>query len=597
MSARGQTSRNARTAATGGPAPVVVWSAIALSAVAALLRITGPLLPVVRPAHDAGFTAWPLLAALALLPVTVAAVLAWLGRPEVAAAVLTVLAFFAPGELLVQLQLAVDVSRASLPWLVMPTSLAPLHPGPGLWLVVGAQLATVAAGVMVLPWWRGAGSAAIAEGNGQSLQPGEPGLAEGTGRQARVTVALCVGVVAAMALLVVGPYISDNLLLLGRTVLGQPVLPLLGGLLLVVAAVLAPALAAAHPDPALSAGGLAGAGIGLLVVAMPPLVAGVVMAQLHPTWGPWTVVVVALVLVAMAAREAFPRSGGRADPDLPGQTRLQGAAGGLALLAGAAALASAVTPQFVEPPGLPRVDSLDHRLLVPAGVLLVLLGAAMLLPRIARQVRPALSVAWAVVPMAAFAALDVVFTATGIAGVRAGAGAWLAGLAAVAAAAAGGCAGLAGGVERDDVDLSDRSARRPVLAVAVAAVVLAVAGFGLPVLHATDYSPPGLWSGFRFASWGLLLALLAVAVSALLAAYSRPARGVASLLGAAAVLGVHCLELPVTAARAADTGPGAGLPVSLLAILALLVAAALSWRAGARTAKATGGPTRQMVKH
>ncbi|MFC7617827.1 hypothetical protein ACFQV2_34900 [Actinokineospora soli] len=135
-------------------------------------------------------------------------------------------------------------------------------------------------------------------------------------------------------------------------------------------------------------------------------------------------------------------------------------------------------------------------------------------------------------------------------------------------------AAVAGGAERDDVDLTERRYPLPVAAAAAVGALLAVGAWGLPVLTAPDLVAPGVWSGFRFASWGLLLGLGAVVAAAALAPASRPERGAALLLGAAALLGVRALEYPLTAARAAEGAPGQGLWLALAALAAFVVAAA-----------------------
>jgi hypothetical protein len=264
---------------------------------------------------------------------------------------------------------------------------------------------------------------------------------------------------------------------------------------------------------------------------------------------------------------------------LPGQARLQSAAGVLGALAGVAALGGVLTPQLVVPEGMTVPDSYDSRLLLPAGVLVGLLGVASLSPRLATAVRPALAVGAAAVPLAGAAAFDAVLTAGQVsADVRAGVGAWLTGLAVLAAAAAACCAGLAGGVERDDVDLTELRPNLAVAGPAAVAALLAVGAFGFPALRAPDYVAPGVWSDFRIASWGLLAGLVAVVGAAVLAPLCRPRRRVALLLGATGVVGVRLLELPLTSGRAEGSSAGPGTWLALGCALALLVAVGLSAR-------------------
>jgi hypothetical protein len=154
-------------------------------------------------------------------------------------------------------------------------------------------------------------------------------------------------------------------------------------------------------------------------------------------------------------------------------------------------------------------------------------------------------------------------------------GVWFTGLAMIIAAVAAGLAALAGAVERDDVDLTERGANLAVIVPAAAAVLLAIGAFGLPAVRAPDFVAPGIWSEFRLASWGLLVALVVVIVVAVLAPGSRPAQAASLLLGAAALVGIHLLELPLTGARAANATAGQGTWLSV-ACAAALVAAAIA---------------------
>lgn len=570
----GTSTREAAGSAGIGAGAVI--TAIAFAVLAALLTLLGPLLPVVRPDHPAAFTAAPMLVVLAILPLLAALVALWRRRPATAFGLLATVALFAPGQLVEDLQLATDVSHSARPELVMPTSLAPLQPSVGLWLLVAGRGCAIVAGVVSVVALRRAraGSGTPTTGDGDVVTRGV--LAP----QGRITLALCAGLVAATSLLVVAPFDSDDPFLLSRTLLERQGPALAGGLLLVVAAVAA-AVGAVGAERWTAVGGTAGTALGLLALALPDVVSGTVVPRLHPTWGPCVMLatVVALAVsaffMARSARSTGVPAGSRGDRelDLPPVTRLHVAGGLLGTIGGALALVAAFAAQIEVPPTLPPVVGVDRWLLVPAGALVAGLGIAMLLPRVAAIVRPAFVVAATAVPMAAAGGADFVLTATRIDGVRAAAGPWFAGFAVLVVVIAVVCAGLAGGVERDEVDLSTRRLRPVVLCTALLGLGLAVAGFGVPVERAGGYEPPGLWSNFRFASWGMVVVLVTLLVVALVAAFARPSRGVALLLGGAAVLGVHCAELPLTASRAPDTVAGGGQLLSLLGVLALLIAA------------------------
>jgi hypothetical protein len=145
------------------------------------------------------------------------------------------------------------------------------------------------------------------------------------------------------------------------------------------------------------------------------------------------------------------------------------------------------------------------------------------------------------------------------------------------AAAAAVSAAIAGSAERDDVDLTERTTHLPVALPAGAAILFSIGAFGFPMITAPDFVAPGIWADFRLASWGLLIAMAVVIAAGLLAAVARPARATALLLGAAAVVGVHALELPMTSDRARDAAAGSGTWLAVAACLAFLVAAGVAY--------------------
>jgi hypothetical protein len=185
------------------------------------------------------------------------------------------------------------------------------------------------------------------------------------------------------------------------------------------------------------------------------------------------------------------------------------------------------------------------------------------------------------------AALDAAFTGTASNGprldvpvvtpeVHLGAAVWFAGIAIVLATAAAVAAAVAGGAERDEVDLTERRVNNRIAIPLGAAVLLAFWAFGSPMLTAPDFAAPGIWSHFRLASWGLLIGLAVVVAAAAIAALARPARAAALLFGAASVVGVHLLELPMTGDRVADAAAGTGTWLGLACLVALVVSAVLA---------------------
>jgi hypothetical protein len=532
---------------------------------------------VVNPPAPPAFPAWPLLLVLDLLPAVVAAGFLLRGRPGVAGAVLTAYALLAPGRAVADLQLAADAGLTGRPELLRPTSLAPLHPAPGLWLLLAGHLATALAGLLA------AGRVGASEDGGR----GEAVARMAPLRQGRLAAALCLGLAAAVGL-VGRPFFSDDPFLVPRAAMDAPAWAMAGGLLIGLAVVLAAVLAVSAADPATARGGLLGVATGVLALAVPPLVATAVVPGLHLTWGPPVALLAAAGLAGFAvpAGRALPveddRREERTEVTLPGQARLQTAAGLLAVLTGVAALGGVLAPQLVVPEGMSLPEGYASRLLLPAGLLVGLLGLASLSGRLANAVRPALAIACAAVPLAGAAAVDAALTASQIGDdVRPGVGTWLTALAILGSVAVAGCAAVAGGVEREEVDLTDVRPNPGATVPAALGALLAVGAFGLPALRAPDYVDPGVWSDFRVASWGLLVGLATVVGAAVLAPLCRPARRTALLLGAAGVVGVRLLEVPLTGARAEGASAGPGTWLAVACALALLVGALLSARGAA----------------
>lgn len=572
----------ARGLAAWSTFPIRLRCALGAAAVGGLLLAVGPLLPVVSPAMPPGFTAGPLLFLVGLLPVGVAITLAALGSAPAARGALLAAALYAPGRAIADAQLAVQSSVAARPELVMPTALVRLHGATGLWLLLAGEVLVLTAGLLTV----GTGDAAVPSDRGTGRTSG--------GYQGPVLVALGLGVVVALGLLVV-PFTSSTPFLLANGVLDAPPLALAGGLLIAVAAPLAATIAVTSAEPAAARGWLLGGSAVALTIALPRIVSGLAVSGLHPSWGPYVAVVAALVLAAIGTVServvpaADPDGGSDADADgtvepaelrLPGQSRLHVATGVLGLIAAGAALVGADTNLYVVASNPAQDTDVAGRLLIPAAVLVGICAIGMLIPRWAATVRPAFASAWVAILLAGFGAMDTAMTASQIDGVTIGIGTWATGLAMLAAAAAASCAALAGGVERDDVDLTELTWRPKILVPAALAAVLAIAAFGLPVLRSGDFTPPGLWSDFRFASWGLVCGVVGVLVAALLAPTCRPVRAAGLLLGAAGVLAVRLLSLPLNHTIAPGTMAGPGMPLAAAGLVVLLVAAGIAmWQA------------------
>ncbi|HET8643336.1 MAG TPA: hypothetical protein VFM37_15470 [Pseudonocardiaceae bacterium] len=568
-----------------GAAPL---PALVVATAGAVLLAVAPALAVVRAGDGAhlgpAFVAWPLVALLALAPAVAAWLLAGYARPAAAVGLLGSFGLLAVGRAAVDLQILADPWSAQRPELFVPVSLAELTAGPAVAVLLLGHVLTMLAGALAV------GSLLRARQGGAALPPDS----RPAGRSGPLVAALFGGTLAAAGLMS-RPFRSSDPYLIPSAAVDAAGPTMVGMLLIAGGALLAACLAASAADPDTAWGGLAGAAAGVAVVALPPLAAAAAGDDIGISAGPLVALGGAALLAGTAWLVATGRGEAPADGEeavrLPAALRLRRVAGGLAVTAGVAGLLGAVTDQVTVSGQLTAGSLLTApvvypaRLLVPAGVLLVVLGALMLAPRAGAVVRPALVAGWAAMALAATATLDLTLTATQLDGLDAGFAGWPTGLALLLAPAAGALAGVAGGVEREEADLTDPAARRAdrvVLVTGGLAAVLALPAFGLPLVTSADYLPAGLWSRFGVASWGLLAAAAVVVAAGLLAPRSRPARSVALLLGAAAVVAVHLTAVPLVGARGeapGSVGPGTWFAIACgLSLLAAVVRSNAVWQ-------------------
>ena len=527
-----------------------------VAAAGALLTAVAPAVGVVDGSAPPAFTAWPLLAPLALLPTALAAVFLVRGQVLTAAAALVAPAAFAVGRLLNDVQLLVGPLDASRPELFRPASLEPPSPSAGVWLLLAGHVLLIAAGAL-------------------ATLGAEPDVRSD---RASFVLPATAGIVAGIGLFT-APFTSADALIPARGTFDSPTWPMLGGLVLTVAAPALAVLAASSTTTEARKGGLLGLAAVLLGSAVPPIATAFAVDAVGPAVGPFLVLAAAVAL-------AWPQRAGKRDAEeydaeehdaeehnveLPGQRRLNAIAAVLGLVAAALAAVGASTDHLVLPGGYPPPADYAARLLWPAAIATGVLAVALLAKS---AVRPAFTVVAATVPLAAAGALDAVFTATQVDVVQPGTGVWFTAGALVAAAVAAGTAALAGAVERDEVGTTTTEPPLPLIAATLIAVLLAVGAFSLPVLRAPDYVPIGAF-GLRVGSFGLFVAMAAVVVAAVVALKARPSRGAALLLGSAVVTAVRAWEYPLTAARAADAAPGPGLWLAVAATAAFVLSGAL----------------------
>lgn len=379
----------------------------------------------------------------------------------------------------------------------------------------------------------------------------------------------------------------------------------------------------------------AGAGVALLALtvvllaALPGLAAvggaGVVGSDetgmrvrraVHSALGAGVVAGVAPVLAAAVARDGLAVSpgavlamaGGLLLIGVPARTAVlrSRAAGVLALLTAGAALFGALLPSTTVATTAP-IETGAGLLLLPAALVLAVPAVLVVVgtPRLVVRARPTLSVAWLTVPFAAGPALDVVLAATdgsapvigpfGAVGVPTtavgiGPGGWAVVGALVLAVLTAVLAVGAGFAERRDVsggwsplgnrpaDGTDTVEPDPtMLPMCALAAVLAVPGFGGPLARETvaANAAGGAWQNPGAAAWGSLAGVVGVAIAVLLAPRARPARALALLGAAGALLVVRLSALVLTPPRAGE-GVGIGTWAAVVCLVVTLGAAAVA---------------------
>ncbi|MDQ3788222.1 MAG: hypothetical protein M3422_13400 [Actinomycetota bacterium] len=546
----------------------------------AVLTVVGVGQGLVVDAPAPGFSSGVLLGGLAFAAPLAAVIFVLAGRAIVGAGVLSGAALLAPGLAVVDAQFLVDALQASRPEMLVPTSLAALEPSSGSYLLLAGHLAALVAGVL-------AAGRAGADPNSDYFAALDRSVSV-SGRGAAMGWALAAATVS-IAGLIVPPFRSDNAFLLGRGLGDSPTLVRYGVILLAVTLLVGGVAAAGSSRPALARGMGFGVFLALAWLALPQVFAVAAIDWLRAERGGGLLTLVPLAVLVVIL---FVVRGERAGPvDRDREVELETSplhlvTGVLGVLTGVAAIAGAIGALVVVEGGGDQPESYANRQLIPAGIVVVVLGAA-LFTRWAGAVRPAFVVSLGAVAVVGFASLDAAFTGTTVPGTpfnmpvmtaetRVGAGTWFAVVAILLAGFAAVASVVAGGAERDDVDLTARTLHTRTAIPAAAAILFAVGAFALPMIAAPDFTAPGIFSEFRLASWGLLIGLTVVAGAAAVAAYSRPHRAAALLFGGAAVVGVHLLELPMTGDRADGATAGAGTWLSLACLVALVVAAVVA---------------------
>jgi hypothetical protein len=550
-------------------APIRLRLALLLSVAGAALTFIGVQQGLVVNEPAAAFASTPLLLILAAVPAALAVGAVLFGRAPTAAGILVGAALLAPGLALIDAQFIHDALLAARPEIMVPTSLAPLTPTTGAYLLLVGHVVTAAAGIL---------AAGRAGADPDSDYFAALDATASTNRRGKaVGWALAAGSVSVIGLLL-PPFRSDDAFIVAQDLIGSPSLVMYGGMLIALTLLIGGVVAAIDPRTAVARGVAIGLFVALAWLVVPQLVAIAAVDWVHFERGAPLLALLPVGVLALLI------AGDKSETDT--QVSLENSplhliTGVLGVLAGAAALFGAFGTLVIT--GVDQPESYANRQLLPAGILIIVLGIA-LFTRWAGAVRPVLVVALGAIPLVGLAALDTAFTATtlgnaipgltvAVSETRVGPAVWFIIAALGLAAAAAVAAVVAGGAERDDVDLSKRVFHGRYAIPTGGAVLFAIGAFASPMIKASDYTAPGIVTDFRLASWGLLIGLLVVVGAAGIAAVARPARAAALLFGAAIVVGVHVLELPMTGGRATDAQAGSGTWLSLACLVALVVAA------------------------
>ncbi|WP_158881091.1 hypothetical protein [Amycolatopsis anabasis] len=567
---RGETSRSdSRSPDVADEASAkLLAAAFAAGGLAAVLLTLGALLPVVH-GGSRGYASGPLLVALALLPMVLAAAFVLTRRPLVAAGVLAGFGALAPGRIVLDLQFLVDPSLTAHPELYRPVSLAWPGPGPGLWLALAGQAALGVAGLLA------------ARLLARQVDLRGSAAPSGVGGRRWLAGTVLAGLVAGVGL-VMAPYRSGDAFLPAWNAFEGPLLVLGGCLLLACALPLAGAFAMGSGAGEVAGGCLFGLAGGVAAVAVPNLVSGLAVQSARPSAGPIVALLGAAILVVLAFAPAGPRTVDESgEANLPGKRGLRVATGLFGMFTAFLAVSGALVPQIVKPDGTTGgAESPARFLLLTAGLLVGVLGLAMLVPSLAARIRPVLSVCWIGVPLAGTAVVDTALASTEVFGTYSvGSGMVWTSLAMFAAATTACCSVIAGMVERDESEDADADGPRPgpgLLVPLVLGGLLAVGAFGLPATGAPAYTGASLFGRFDTPSWGLLAGLLVVLGAAFLAPRSRPPRAAALLFGAACVAGLRIAEPWLLGSPLVGAHVALGWWFALGSAAALVVAAVLA---------------------
>ncbi|WP_156042431.1 hypothetical protein [Rhodococcus sp. UNC363MFTsu5.1] len=587
------------------PGPVAI-AAVALALLGVAATAVAPVLGVVRQETGPAVAAAAVTAVVCAALAPALAVLALVGRrPAVAGTVLAGAGGVSLGLVVLDLQLLDDAINANRLELFRPLTAASLDAGSGAYAILAGHVLAVLAGLLGLV---AAARASHADGYGHSDYPDHDGAGVGSRIGAGLSILAVAAAVVLAAALFAPPLRSTDPVLLVPAVVESAAPMALGAGLIGVAVLIVVAAALAAISPLGAAGAIVGAAVAALGVVGVRLVAGLLAGD-GVSVGPGSVVALAACAVLIAVGCVIPAAAAararRGLAQLLAQSAAAAtapaAAGGsksaararaaaaerarvgrwhvatavVGISAGLLGAVGALLPVLSVPAGVPEPRILATRVVLLAGVVLVIACVWLLLSEFAALVRPAVGVLWAAQVMAVAAALQALVVAGDLPGVGPGPGAALLAVSTVAAAATGLLALCAGSAERDGIDTSvDVPVRLPVLIVGSVAALASVAALGLPLYRGVDFGPDSFahWP-WGWDLWGRALLAVVIVAAVLVAARSRAARGASLMIGAVTGMSVYLMGWPLTRARVAEPAMGAGAVCGLVAVALLAVTA------------------------
>ncbi|MFD4368465.1 hypothetical protein [Rhodococcus sp. NPDC058521] len=609
----------------GGGIAAVVVALVGGAAVA-----VGPVLGAVRSDSEGDWASGALAAVgwaavFSLLPAALALVALLIRRVAVSGALLAGSGVVALGAAVSDAQLWTDAVDANRLELFRPETAVELGPGPGAYAVLAGHLLMVFGGVLGL---FAVHRASLVDGYGSARSSEQVGRATGA-RIGFLLSALVVlaGMVFGTALF--APALeSENPMILVPAVVDSDVTASAGAGIAAVAVLLVVASALASIAPAVSAAAIVGSALAALALVGTRLVASLsVDDRIEPGAGSvlGTAAAVVLVIAGLAvvpvdrirdrrilrtlavstdAEAAATSKKGAVAPSAKGvakaamraeaaaaaqrRTRWHVATGTLGVVVGILTGLGSLLPTL----DVDATDSVDStpqiyatRLVLVAGVVLVLASVWLWFSEFAAALRPVVGVVWVAAPFAVTGVTASVVTAADVPGVSIGIGVVVMWVAAAGAVVVGFFTGLAGSAEREEIDVSDdRSANITLLLVGGLGVAAFVVGLGLPLYRGVDvrgdeYVATTLADfGRGLEWWGPAMLAVAAIVALIVASRSRPARAAALLLGSAALAVVYVLALPLTSSRVQEAQPGAGVIAIALGIVLIGAAAILTSR-------------------